>query len=448
MSAPHSRPDAPRAISAPSAAQPPDEPGADKPLFPAGTVIADAYEVRSILGAGGMGQVFDAYDKNLSRRVAIKANFPETHARYTIRVEARALAAVRHPGVVTVYAFGTHESIDYMVMEHVAGVTLTHHLHRLDESTLPITERLDILIAVADGLAAIHRAGISHGDVKLENVLLAASGRVVLTDLGLVRAAYEPDEGIVAGTPAYMAPEIVSSDFKNAGWNLVDEYAFGVLAYRVLSGAYPFDADSDLEVVLLHATAPIPKLEDAVRGIPKRLSELVTQLLAKDPNDRPATMDAVVWQLRAAREEVARADGTAAPPLSVLVIDDDADIARLVAMYVKQAAPNADIKLAKNADEALAVFRKKPPRLVFLDLMMPKTNGLELFTYLRGVHLVDASTVVAMSAGGNDDDVQLMLELGAHDFIPKGPELRGRVNKIVASLATSLSSDAPPASVR
>lgn len=412
--------------------------GDEKPLFPTGTVVADAYEVRAILGAGGMGQVFDAYDKNLARRVAIKANFPET--RYSIKVEARALAAVRHPGVVAVYAFGVHSGIDYMVMEHVAGVTLTNHLHRIDDASLPITERLDILIAIADGLAAIHRAGISHGDVKLENVLLSASGRVVLTDLGLVRAAYEPDEGIVAGTPAYMAPEIVSNDFKNAGWNLVDAYAFGVLAYRVLAGSYPFDADSDLELVLLHVTADIPKLEEAAR-VPRRLAQLVTQLLAKEPTERPPTMDAVVWQLRAAREEAARADGTAAPPISVLVIDDDADIARLVGMYVKQAAPGADVKIAKNADEALEVFRKKPPRLVFLDLMMPKTNGLELFTYLRGVHLVDASTVVAMSAGGSAEDVQLMLELGAHDFIPKGPELRPRVTKIVASLVA----DAPAA---
>ncbi len=94
-----------------------------------------------------------------------------------------------------------------MVMEHVSGVTLAHHLARLEGAGLPLEERLDVLIAIADGLAAIHRAGISHGDVKPENVLLSASGRVVLTDLGLVRAAYEADGGLVAGTPSYMAPE-------------------------------------------------------------------------------------------------------------------------------------------------------------------------------------------------------------------------------------------------
>lgn len=405
----------------------------ESPLFAIGTVIADAYEIRGLLGAGGMGQVFDAHDRNLARRVAIKANFPMT--RHSVRVEARALAAVRHSGVVAVYAFGAHEGIDYMVMEHVAGVTLAHHLRQLEKSGLPLAERLDILVAIADGLAAIHRAGISHGDIKLENVLLSASGRVVLTDLGLVRAAYEPDEGVVAGTPAYMAPEIVSSDYANAGWPLVDAYAFGVLAYRVLAGTWPYEADNDLDLVLLHAAAEIPKLPEDSR-VPKRLRELVAQLMAKEPTERPPTMDAVVWQLRAAKDDLLRDEGGAVGrPLSVLVVDDDADIARLVAMYVKQAAPRAEITIAGGADEALEAFRKKPPRLVFLDLMMPKVNGLELFTYLRGVRLVDASTVVAMSAGGSAEDVSLMLELGAHDFIPKGPELRGRVTRIVTMLA-------------
>jgi len=421
-----------------SGSSPPDERG----IFAIGDVLADTYEIRAILGQGGMGQVFDAWDFQLSRRVAIKANFPTMPN--SVRPEAQGLAAIRHPGVVGVYAFGSHAGVDYMVMEHVSGVTLAHHLDRLEGSGLPLVERLDMLIAVADGLAAIHRAGISHGDVKPENVLLSASGRVVLTDLGLVRAAYEADGGLVAGTPAYMAPEIFTAKFVNAGWHFVDAYAFGVLAFRVLAGRLPFVAENTIDLVLMHSEAKPPKLDD-IAGIPRRLSELVDSLLAKEPTERPQSMDAVVWQLRSARDGFARtvdaapavsgAAATAAAPLTVLIVDDDVDIGRLVAMYVKQAAPTAEITVARDAQQALDAFRKKSPRLVFLDLMMPKTSGFELFTYLRGVHLVDASTVVAMSAGGSATDVQLMLELGAHDFIPKGPELRGRVTRIVGMLA-------------
>ncbi len=208
-----------------------------EPIFRSGDVLADAYEVRALIGEGGMGQVFDGHDRNLGRRVAIKANFPEVN--HSVKAEARALAAVRHPGVVTVYALGTQADVDYLVMEHVSGVSLARHLDRV--ASMPLGERLDVLIAIADGLAAIHRAGISHGDVKPDNVLLAPSGRVVLMDLGLVRAAYEPDEGLVQGTPAYMAPETVSPRYANGGWHLVDVYAFGVTCFRVLAGKLPFE---------------------------------------------------------------------------------------------------------------------------------------------------------------------------------------------------------------
>ncbi|HEY8076741.1 MAG TPA: serine/threonine-protein kinase [Labilithrix sp.] len=406
-------------------------------IFRVGELLGETYEIRAVLGTGGMGQVFDAYDTALARRVAIKANFPETT--FSVRTEAQALAAVHHPGVVGVYALGVHGGVDYMVMEHVSGVTLAQHLERLEGGGLPLAERLGILVAIGDGLAAIHRAGVSHGDVKPENVLLAASGRTVLTDLGLVRAAYEPDSGLVAGTPAYMAPEIISPSFGKAGWHLVDVYAFGVLCWRLLTGKLPYEAPSDLELLLMHTQSPVPRLADTTAA-PKRLSELVEQLMAKDPHDRPEAMDAVVWQLRDIVDRIAREGAltTISPPpdvFRVLVVDDDADIAKLVGMYVKQAAPAAEILLAHDGVQALDIFRTKPPRLVFLDLNMPKMSGFELFTYLRGVHLVDASTIVAMSAGGSPTDVALMLELGAQDFIPKGSELRARVTKIVKALS-------------
>lgn len=407
-----------------------------KTIFRIGEIVSDAYEIRAVLGRGGMGQVFDAQDLGLVRRVAIKANFADIEQQFSIRNEARALAAIKHPGVVSVYALGQHEGIDYMVMEHVSGFTLAHHLDRLG-STTPMAERIDVLVAIADGMAAIHRAGISHGDIKPENILLAATGRVVLMDLGLVRAHYEPDRGIVAGTPDYMAPEIFSGSQLGTERHLADVYAFGVLAYRVLAGALPYTGKDPVDVLIAHADAPVPKLSDAV-PVPRRLSELVSSLMAKDPNDRPVSMDAAVWQLRAAKEEISRE--ASEPGLSVLIVDDDVDIARLVAMYVKQAAPGAEIILAADAQQALERFRQKPPRLVFLDLNMPKMSGFELFTYLRGAKLVESSTVVAMSAGGSPTDVGLMLELGAQDFIPKGPELRGRVTRIVSALAAAAKS--------
>jgi serine/threonine-protein kinase len=409
----------------------------EEAIFRVGELVSETYEIRGVLGRGGMGQVFDAQDLGLVRRVAIKANFVDVEAQFSIRNEARALAAIRHPGVVGVYALGSHRGVDYLVMEHVSGVTLDHHLERLGND-MPLSERVDVLVAIADGLAAVHRAGISHGDVKPENVLLAASGRVVLTDLGLVRAVCDPDRGIIAGTPDYMAPELFAGKDLGAEHHLTDVYAFGVLAYRVLAGKLPYAGRDPMAVIA--GSFEVPKLSDDV-PVPGRLSELVTSLLARDPSDRPVSMDTVVWQLRAVREELSRS--ASEPALSVLVVDDDPDIARLVAPYVKQAASTAEIAVAADAQQALEHFRRKPPRLVFLDLNMPRMSGFELFTYLRGVRLVDASTVVAMSAGGSPTDVGLMLELGAHDFIPKGPELRSRVTRVVSTLASGRDMGAP-----
>lgn len=425
----------------------------DKLIFRPGVVLADTYELGALIGEGGMGQVFDAFDRNLRRRVAVKANWPE--AARSVRAEAQALAAVRHPGLVVVHALGAHAGVDFLVMEHIAGVTLDAHLANLERSGIPLVERLDLLLAVADALAAVHRAGLSHGDVKPSNVIMAPSGRVVLLDLGLVRPLYQADDGRVTGTPAYMAPEIVSPRFAHAGWPLVDAYAFGVLAYRVLAGEFPFSATSDLEMVIAHGELPPKPLAVSGAGaehVPPRLAELVAGLLAKEPNDRPAPMDAVVWQLRTVRDDVARrrprgdrassssppvpaAGSEAEGPLEVLVVDDDDAIGKLVALYVKQVARDANIRVVSDADAALASLRAWRPDLVFLDLMMPRMNGFELFTYLRGVGLVDAARVVAMSAGGTMDDIQLILELGAHDFIPKDGKMRERVQGVVRGLA-------------
>ncbi len=420
----------------------------DLNIFREGEVVAGAYEIVALLGEGGMGQVFEAFDRNLRRRVAIKANWPETTE--DVRMEAQALAAVRHPGVVVVHALGTHDGIDFLVMEHVAGVTLEKHLLNLEAAGLPLLERLDILLAVAEALAAIHRAGLAHGDVKPSNVIMAPSGRVVLVDLGLVRPLYQADDGRVTGTPAYIAPEIVSAKLTRAGWPLVDAYAFGVLAYRVLGGELPFEGRSDLELVLSHAeVAPKPLVVKGSERAPSRLVELVEALLAKDPVDRPQPMDAVVWQLRAARDEIVRKSrlpvvvsqtGSLVPSapgarsLDVLVIDDDDAIGKLVAMYVKQAAPTARTRVVQDADGALRALRDARADLVFLDLMMPRMTGFELFTYLRGVDLVEASRVVAMSAGGTEEDIQLILELGAQGFVAKDAQLRDRVVGVVRAL--------------
>ena len=400
-----------------------------EPIFRVGDLLGGAYEIRGVLGSGGNGQVFEAHDRLLNRRVAIKAAWPSDPRLGTLlRREAQALAAIRHPTLVTVHALGVHQGTDYFVMELVPGVTLEDHLtrHRKTGGPLSVDEALDILISVAEGLAAVHRAGIAHRDVKPGNIMLAPGNRVVLTDFGLVVPEFAAGSEFM-GTPTYMAPETILGAVRPGSAHLVDTYALGVLAFELVTGAPPFDAANVAAVVRQHVEAPVPE----VTGVPPKLGALIQEMLAKDPDLRPQQLEGVVWRLRALRTQ--RVDASA-KPFGVVIVDDDKDIAKLISMYVRAAAPKAEVTIATRAAAALELVRAHPPTLMIIDLMMPEMNGVELYMYLRGERLAEHCTIVAVSAGARPGDVELLYELGVAHFVAKGPELRPRLTEIAREL--------------
>jgi serine/threonine-protein kinase len=335
--------------------------------------------------------------------------------------------------MVGVHCMGRHNGIEYLVMEHVPGITLEAHLEQRKKvgDAFTAREALDILVAIADGLSAIHRAGIAHRDVKPSNILLAPGDRVVLTDFGLVVPEVEKSGPIVAGTPAYMAPEAFKNEVARGAGNLLDVYSFGVVAFETLAGHPPFESESALKLMSMHVMSPVPPLPESVHA-PPALSELVRQMLSKDPRDRPNEMETVAGQLRAIRTALVKG---ADAPLTALVVDDAPDVAKLLGMYVRQGAPKAEVTIVHRAKDALEAIRKKAPQLLLLDLMMPGMSGVELFMYLRGARLAEDTTVVAVSAGGNDADIELLRELGVAHFVPKGSELRTKIISIVKTLA-------------
>ena len=270
-------------------------------LFEIGAVLNDTYELRGMLGQGGMGQVYDAYDRYLSRPVAIKVAWPTVGAS-AVRKEAQALAAIRHPSMVVVYASGTHAGTEYVVMERVPGLTLASHIRRRVSSGKPflVPEAVEILSAVAEGLAAVHRAGIAHRDVKPDNVMLAPSGRVVIMDFGV----FVPEFAIAAhtvasGSPAYMAPETISGTVGGGGGFLVDVYALGVMAFELLTGELPFPGVTAPDVYMKHLSAQVPTVRSRRSEVPLALDHLVSALMTKDPSERPQNLDDVAHQLRA-----------------------------------------------------------------------------------------------------------------------------------------------------
>ena len=416
---------------------------AKRDLFSVGDVLSDTFEIRSILGAGGMGQVFEAQDRGLNRRVAIKAAWPHVSAN-NLKREAQAIAAIRHPSMITVYGLGVHQGVEYVVMERVYGVSLDQHMDKRVRSEVPFTvaESLDILAGIAEGLAAVHRAGVAHRDIKPENVMLAPGNRVILMDFGIVMPEIDTQQsGTMSGSPGYMAPETITDGVQRGGAFLVDMYALGVIGFELLVGELPYGGDTLSEILSAHVHDPVPDLMALRSDCPPRLARLIGELMAKDPTERPPSMEAVAFQLRQMAKPVVPIPGGAPktedivlPTWSVLVVDDDKEIARLLGFYVKKAAPDADIRVCNEPERALDEMTKRPPDLLLLDLHMPKMNGIEVCMYVRGASFGDRVTIASVSAGAQEHDISLLQQLGITHFIRKDEELGKKIGALVKEL--------------
>ena len=400
---------------------------------PGQTLGGGAYEIRQRLGIGGMGEVYEAYDRGLARVVAIKALHRGLEVD-KLRREAQALAACRHPGVAAAYALAHEDGVAYLVMERVYGVTLATLIDQRSEggSQLSIAEVLDLLIGLTEAVAAIHRAGIAHRDLKPDNILVAPGGRVVVIDFGIFAAecALLPD-GTVSGTPHYMAPEAIRADVRAGSAHLIDMYAIGVMAFEMLAGVPPFDADSAAELLEMHVFRDAPDVLFLRPDTPPALARLVGDMLLKDPDERPQGIDPLLWKLRSIRGD--QAMRPPASTFSVLVVDDDPNARLLTERVVRRAVPEADVVTVSNGAAAVRAATQKPPHLMLLDLDMPGMNGIEVCLALRGTRAADRTAIVLVSGRARGHDLSLLRQLGVHRFVDKGPDLgRGLAAAVLA----------------
>jgi len=267
-------------------------------------VLGGRYHVERELGVGGMATVYLARDIKHDRHVAIKLLRPElSHSLGPERFlrEIRIVAKLQHPHILGLIDSGEADGMLYYVMPYVPGESLRTRLAR--EGELPISEAVWILREIADALAHAHANQIIHRDIKPENVLFT-SRHAQVADFGIARAVSEAAAsgpitatGIVVGSPAYMAPEQASSDPMMD--HRADIYAFGVLAYEVLTGMPPFTAPSAVQLVAAHMTRAPDPLGRHRPGIPESLEDVVLRCLAKRPADRFQKADEIVSRLDA-----------------------------------------------------------------------------------------------------------------------------------------------------
>jgi serine/threonine-protein kinase len=409
--------------------------GEENRIFATGELLDGVYEIMQLLGRGGMGQVFEAHDHLLNRRVAIKAAWPNPLSP-PLRNEARALAAFQHPSLVSVHTLGEHRGIDYLVMERVYGVSLTQHATTRwgsGQSFTPV-EVMQIVLPAAEGLSVVHRAGLVHRDIKPDNIMLTPVHRVVLMDFGLVLPEFDVNgQQRVAGSPPYMAPEALLNTAEPGSGHLVDIFGLGVLAYELLTGTRPYGGTTIREVIAAHDRGRPMPLAEARPDCPLALCQVVHEMLNSNPQLRVQSAEAAAWQMRALNENRPQTDATSMSrtrPLSVLIVDDDVDLAKILTFYVRQIIGRADIRVAHDGEEALREVQKEEPDVMLLDLHMPRMNGVEVCMQLKGEGLAQASSIISVSAGAQEHDVQLLHQLGIHHFLEKGSNLRERLRTV------------------
>ena len=262
------------------------------------------YRIVEKVGDGGMADVYKAYQPSLGRYVAVKI-LPASLCRdRTFRArfdrEARAVAQLRHPNILTVFAYGEQDGIAYIVMEYACGGTLKDRM----QEPLPLAETVEIVSRVGGALAYAHRRGVIHRDVKPTNVLLTDDGWPLLADFGLAKIAEGSTEltasGASVGTPEYMSPEQgqgLPADHRS------DIYSLGVVLYEMVTGQTPFKADTPMAVIIKHMAEALPSPRASRPDLPASIERVIVRAMAKSPEERYQSADEMAAALQGALRE-------------------------------------------------------------------------------------------------------------------------------------------------
>ncbi len=280
------------------------------------------YQVEHVIGVGGMANVYKAYQRSLDRYVAIKAipmqpansHDPGFLARFTN--EARLIAKLSHPNIVTVHDYGEDRAWAYIVMEYIAGGTLRDRMAKAEAARqrLELAPTLDLIAQAALGLDHAHQHGVIHRDVKPGNMLLRAEDQLLLSDFGIA-AILEASAGYAlgngAGTPQYMAPEQGTPN------GIVDArtdiYSLGVVLFQCVTGQLPFNADTPMGIINQHLHSPVPRPAQLAPGLPPRVEQIILRAMEKQPGGRYQRAREMADHLREAAAEARRLAPAPAP---------------------------------------------------------------------------------------------------------------------------------------
>jgi len=405
------------------------------------------YSVVERIGRGGMATVYKAYHAALDRYVAIKV-LPEFFAedeeyRERFHQEAMSVARLRHPNILSVYDFGHERGIAYLVLELISGGTLADRLG----TRIDIHDTVAMLKPIADALDHAHRNGVLHRDIKPSNILLHRDGTPVLADFGLAKLAASvrrlTASGIVMGTPEYMSPEQAAGDPIGPPSDL---YAFAIVAYEMLTGRVPFEADTPAAVLLSHLNKAMPAMHELRGELSRHAEDALRRALAKSPSERfqtatefVAALTPAAWPTAGQSEQAVTAVAARRPPSgptrklpSVLVVDDGVANRELIEACL--AGVECEVRLAADGPSALAAVESREPDLVLLDVQMPGMDGHEVCRRIKSDPNRRLIPIVMITALNSVSDRVTALESGADDFMSKPVERVELVARVKSSL--------------
>src|SRR5213596_1012773 len=272
--------------------------------------LGPKYEVRRVVGSGGFAEVYEVWDKDLERRLAVKVLRPDVA--WTAGMierfqrETRAGARLEHANILPIHFVGDGEGLVYYAMPFVDGMSLGELLKR-SGGALPPDRALAIIIPILDALDHAHKAGLIHRDIKPENIMLdTARGRPLLVDFGIARrldseaGAGLTQTGLVIGTPHYMSPEQALGD-PNLGPGS-DLYSLGCVLFQMVTGSPPFEGESSQQVVGKHIADPPPAANDVNPKVPREMSDVILRCLEKQPADRFQSAGEVIAALESDKQ--------------------------------------------------------------------------------------------------------------------------------------------------
>jgi len=257
-------------------------------------ILNNRYQLVAQLGSGGMSVIYRATDLALGRHVAVKILRPSLTNDQTFltrfRQEARNVANLQHPNIVTVHDVGQDGNTHYIVMELIDGDDLKKRIRA--DAPFAIDRTLDIAIKICAGIGYAHRAGLVHADVKPQNVLLVGKDNIKVTDFGIAQAfaSYDPNERqkVVWGSPHYFSPEQAQGKHPTPA---SDVYSIGIVLFEMLTGRLPFMGNDQQELALAHIRKPAPHLQELNPNLPDQLDRIVQKVLSKEPTDRYSMAD-------------------------------------------------------------------------------------------------------------------------------------------------------------